>query len=116
MAQVQAEGVLRHVLRTLPAGDFQQVMRVVSSRIIPVLEAVSPEDDAVDLGLLLAVLAAAARGTLPERLEAAYQMLSWRSGGGALPRAHAALFVAVLEVGCFVCIVGLGAFGGPEMS
>ncbi len=51
----------------------------------------------MDLGLLLALLAAAAAGVVEARAEAAHVVLAWRAGSRGVPRAATALFIAALH-------------------
>jgi len=51
----------------------------------------------VDLGLLLALLAAAAAGVVEARAEAAHVVLAWRAGSRGVPRTATALFIAALH-------------------
>ena len=52
----------------------------------------------VDLGMLLALLAAVSRASCEERLAAAYRLLLWQAGTPLLPRPLAVAYVRLLKV------------------
>ena len=52
----------------------------------------------VDLGMLLALLAAVSRASCEERLAAAYKLLLWQAGMPLLPRPLAVAYVRLLKV------------------
>ncbi len=54
----------------------------------------------VDVGMLLALLAAISRASCEERLAAAYRLLLWQSGSALLPRRLAVAYVRLLKVCC----------------
>lgn len=52
----------------------------------------------MDVGMMLALLAAISRASCEERLAAAYRLLLWQSGGALLPRRLAVAYVRLLKV------------------
>ena len=62
----------------------------------------------VDLGMLLALLAAVSRASCEERLAAAYKLLLWQAGTPLLPRPLAVAYVRLLKVSAPLSLAGKG--------
>ena len=60
----------------------------------------------VDLGMLLALLAAVSRASCEERLAAAYKLLLWQAGTPLLPRPLAVAYVRLLKVSVPLTLAG----------